>query len=470
MKISASILDKALPDLKKIDELLNEAISKDDHVFVVLDDDPTGTQCVHDINVYTAFDTTTLKEAFQNDRLFFLLTNSRAMSAEETTALHKQICENVAAAANQEKKKYLYISRGDSTLRGHYPLETDILAEGLRKEYGKVDGHILIPFFKEGGRFTIDDVHYVKYGEELIPCAETEFAQDKTFGYHSSDLKEYIEEKSQGLTKKEEVVSIGLDELRAVDIDSVTKKLTACQNGTRLIVNAIDQCDVKVFAIAFYKALSEGKIFSIRSAAALVKALGGISDRELLSHEEMIEEDNPNGGIIVVGSHTAKTTRQLEELLKLDKLEAVEFHSSAILESQEAFFAEVKRCVEKESAIISSGRTPVVYTERKLLSLPDDSRQDALDRSVKISEGVYHLVKDLRIKPSFVLAKGGITSADVATKGLNIRKGYVLGQIMPGIPVWKADENSRFKDIPYIVFPGNVGEDETLKKAVEKLL
>ena len=74
------------------------------------------------------------------------------------------------------------------------------------------------------------------------------------------------------------------------------------------------------------------------------------------------------------------------------------------------------------------------------------------------------------MKPGFVLAKGGITSADVGVKGLGIRKALVLGQIEPGIPVWKALAESKFPNIPYIIFPGNVGEDETLKNAVKKLL
>ena len=198
MDLNASVLDRKLPDLTKIDEALGKAIANDDHVFVVLDDDPTGTQCVHDINVYTSYDIDTLTDAFRDDRLFFLLTNSRALSEEKTTLLHEEICRNVSEAARINGKKYLFISRGDSTLRGHFPLETDILSEGLKRDYGHVDGTILMPFFKEGGRFTIDDIHYVKYGDKLVPCGTTEFAKDKTFGYKSSDLKEYIAEKSKG--------------------------------------------------------------------------------------------------------------------------------------------------------------------------------------------------------------------------------------------------------------------------------
>ena len=135
-----------------------------------------------------------LSTEVREDRLFFILTNSRALSVEETTRLHREIVENVSWAAKKTGKKYFFISRGDSTLRGHYPLETDLLCEGLLRQYGRVDGDILFPFFKEGNRFTVNDIHYVRYGNEMVPCGETEFAGDQTFGYASSDLKTYIED------------------------------------------------------------------------------------------------------------------------------------------------------------------------------------------------------------------------------------------------------------------------------------
>ena len=80
------------------------------------------------------------------------------------------------------------------------------------------------------------------------------------------------------------------------------------------------------------------------------------------------------------------------------------------------------------------------------------------------------MVKRLSVEPSFVVAKGGITSADVGVKALAIRKARVAGQIQPGVPVWIADETSKFPDIPYVIFPGNVGDDETLYNAVKTLI
>lgn len=80
------------------------------------------------------------------------------------------------------------------------------------------------------------------------------------------------------------------------------------------------------------------------------------------------------------------------------------------------------------------------------------------------------LVGRLTVTPAFVIAKGGITSSDVGTKALAVKKANVLGQIRPGIPVWQTGEESRFPSVPYVIFPGNVGDDSTLKEAVEILL
>ena len=90
--------------------------------------------------------------------------------------------------------------------------------------------------------------------------------------------------------------------------------------------------------------------------------------------------------------------------------------------------------------------------------------------SVKISDAVQSLVGRLSITPSFVIAKGGITSSDVGTKALAVKKANVLGQIKPGIPVWQTGEESKFPLTPYVIFPGNVGEISTLKEAVEVLM
>ncbi len=461
------MLDEAL-----VDSLLKSEISNHHAKLIVLDDDPTGVQTVHDVSVYTSWDVESLRKAFnEENRAFFIMTNSRGMNSKETTLVHQEIARNVSLVSKECEKKYLYMSRSDSTLRGHYPLETHLLKNALEQLEGcRVDAEILCPFFKEGGRFTVDNVHYVQYGENLIPVAETEFAKDQTFGYTQSAIPKYVEEKTGGEYRTENVVCIPLDMIRALDIDGICKKLMQTSNFNKICINAIDYVDIKVISIALYRAMSQGKTFMFRTAASLVKVMCGISDRPLLSRNEMVVKNTPNGGLVIVGSHTQKTTAQLNALLQLDGTVAIPFNSDLILEGSAAFEAEIQRCVARETEVMLAGKTAVCFTKRTLLNLPDDTKEGALARSIQISNGVQRLVSDLAVEPAFIIAKGGITSSDVGVKALRVKCANVMGQIYPGIPVWQTDRQSKFPSIPYIIFPGNVGEENTLRAIVEKLL
>ena len=189
------------------------------------------------------------------------------------------------------RDRYMIISRGDSTLRGHYPLETELLCKGFEADRTRhVDGEIICPFFKEGGRFTIGNIHYVKNENLLVPAGQTEFAKDKTFGYTSSNLCEYIEEKTEGKYLADEVTCISLEELREAKIDEITEKLLKVEKFGKVVVNAVDYCDLKVFVIALYKAMEQGKNFMFRVAAAIVKVIGGISDQPLLTRKMCIRD------------------------------------------------------------------------------------------------------------------------------------------------------------------------------------
>lgn len=470
--LNVSVLDSFhAVDEDMLDELLAAEIEANPVKIVVLDDDPTGVQTVHDVSVYTDWTLESIREGFAEDnKVFYILTNSRGMTEPETTKAHREIAERVAAVSEETGIPYLYMSRSDSTLRGHYPLETELLKEGIEASGGHVDGEIMCPFFKEGGRFTIDNVHYVKQGDILVPAADTEFAKDKTFGYTKSLIPEYIEEKTNGRYKAADVTCISLESLRNVEIDKIEEQLLAVKDFGKVCLNAVDYCDLKVFSIAFYRALAKGKKFMFRTAAGEVKVLGGISDQPLLTRKDMIVEETELGGVVVVGSHTSKTTAQLRELLKLDCVVPVEFDSNKVLEGDEAFYAEVDRCVAEEEKIIRSGKTAVCYTCRTLLTLENDTKESALQRSVKISDGVQSLVGRLHLTPAFVIAKGGITSSDVGTKALAVKRANVLGQIRPGIPVWQTGEESRFPRTPYVIFPGNTGDETTLREAVTILM
>ena len=218
-------------------------------------------------------------------------------------------------------------------MRGHYPLETQVLRQELEAETGAVyDGEILMPFFPEGGRFTIGDVHYVAADGALIPAADTEFARDRTFGYRSSNLREYVSEKYGGDVRADEVASVSLESLRNRDVEGIARTLRAVRGFGKVVVNATDYADVAVFALAFLRAARDGKRFLFRTAAAWPKVLGGIGDRPLLEGGDLADHGNANGGLIVVGSHVGKTTAQLNRLRLEDSICFLEFDVRSVLE------------------------------------------------------------------------------------------------------------------------------------------
>ena len=477
MSISADVLTS----YKKIDEaaadaLLAKEIAANNKKIVVLDDDPTGVQTVHDIHVYTNWDHDSIKAGFEEENnLFYVLTNSRGFTVEQTTKALAIKCVNVLG---QIRPGVPVWQTGDESkfpqtpyviLRGHYPLETELLKADYEKYTGKqIDGEIMCPFFKEGGRFTIGNVHYVKYGDELVNACETEFAKDKTFGYKAASMPEYVEEKTGGAYKAENVTCISLEDIHDMAYDKIEAQLMAVKDFNKIVVNAVDYADLKVFCVALYRAMAKGKVFMFRTAAAIVKVMGGVSDQPLLTRAQMVVKETDNGGIIVVGSHTNKTTAQVEELKKLTDIEFIELDAT-LVRDEEAFENEVRRCLAKEEECIRSGKTVCCYTTRALITADTGDKEDELRLSVRISDAVQSLVGRLTVTPAFVIAKGGITSSDVGTKALAVKRANVLGQIRPGIPVWQTGEESKFPQTPYVIFPGNVGENTTLREAVEVL-
>ncbi len=468
-----SILEKyAKVEEEIIDEVLQKQLHRLDRKLIVLDDDPTGIQTVNGISVYTDWNEDSIHKGFEEDNsMFFILTNSRALSETETAKIHGEIARNILAVSKKTGKKFIIISRGDSTLRGHFPLETKILKKELEKNSSlRYSGEVILPFFKEGGRYTMNNIHYVNYESTLVPAGNTEFAKDKTFGFNSSHLGKWCEEKTNGAYGEEDSVYISIKDLRSQKEDTIKEKLLKTNNFNKIIVNAIDYVDVKIFTNYLIDAILEGKEFLFRTAAAFPKIIGGVADRELLKREEIVAKDNPNGGIILVGSHVKKTTQQLECLMNNeDEIVFIEFDVSKVLE-EGGLEKEVDRVLNLVEANILMGDTVAVYTSRKLLEVDTEDKTKILEISVKISNSLVNVIGKLNVKPSFILAKGGITSSDVGTIALQVKKANVMGQIKPGIPVWMTGEESKFPGMPYVIFPGNVGEISTLSEIAKMLI
>jgi uncharacterized protein YgbK (DUF1537 family) len=498
MRIAKKALFDTLPPEWPVSLLpeIKEAVEKTGEKIVVLDDDPTGTQTVRDVTVLTRWDVPSLCEVFQEpEPIVYILTNSRSFSLPEAQEINREIAGRLEQARRitRPPRAFSIISRSDSTLRGHFPGEV----EALRDELGKaIDGILVIPFFEEGGRYTIDDTHYVAEKESLVPAGETEYARDATFGYRSSDLRQWVAEKSGGEIKTEEVASISLETIRKGGPGAVRLSLCRLEKNQVCVVNAASYRDLEVLVAGLLQAEAAGVRMICRTAASFVRVRGGLEPYPLLtaaelcrgtsqagrpradsrSSERSVEQTalgslrevplSAQGGLIVAGSYIRKSSEQIAAVQALPGVAGLEVSVEKLLDDN-ARLAEITRVKDRVDQNIAARQDALVFTSRRLVTGGDAAASLAIGRSV--SDALVEIVRRLAVRPAWIIAKGGITSSDVATKALKIGRARVIGQILPGVPVWRAGPGSRWPDLVYVVFPGNVGGPGAIVEAIEKL-
>ena len=394
---------------------------------VVLDDDPTGIQTVHGCLLITQWDEQSVRLGFEDAELFFyILTNTRAMTREDAEQVTREAMEMVIKVNQDYGYRLIIVSRSDSCLRGHFPLETDVMRQCLvQYGYTVAPKTPFCPAFIEAGRVTIDGVHYMKDGNRLIPVSETEFARDNVFAYHTSVLRDYIKEKGANPDDYEIVNAQGYDELRAF--------------AEHLTSDIIPQTSSIV----------------IRSSSSLPKAISGIADIPLLNRNILKHQ---GVGCFVVGSHVKKTTQQLESLLQAEGTCAIEVDVQRILDDAPLLMSETLDTIQQ---VVDNYLTPVIYTSRQEIRLDDANQRQHLGQQV--SDFLVDIVYRLPFTPSYLVGKGGITSHDILTKGLGIKSARVLGQVINSVPCVMTEK------FPYIIFPGNVGSEQSLREVYEKL-
>ncbi len=423
---------------------------------VILDDDPTGTQTIRNVPVLTCWTVEGLAAELREPHpAFFLLTNSRSLTEEGARCLARELGNNLRLAMALAGVEASVISRGDSTLRGHFPAEVDELALALERNHLP---RLVIPFFEEGGRYTLDDVHYVREGDLLLPAASTPFARDAAFGYHNSHLKKWVEEKSGGAIAAGEVATITLEDLRRGGPARVVELLMALPDGTTCIVNGASYRDMEVLSVALLDAARRGRDFLYRSAASFVRSRLGQDCGGLLDGHE-VQTSTPVGGLFVVGSHIEKSTRQLAALLATGRVVPLELPVEELLDHS-ARQSAIDHLSAQASKLLGAGRDCAIFTSRRLYAGLGGS--DSLRIAGIVSSSLIATVTAVTVRPRYLVAKGGITSSDLATKGLKVARAMVIGQILPGVPVWRLGVESRCPGMAYVVFPGNVGDDDAL--------
>ncbi|MEH1809818.1 four-carbon acid sugar kinase family protein [Nostoc sp.] len=429
---------------------------------IVLDDDPTGSQTVHSCLLLMHWDVETLRRGLQDDSpIFFVLTNTRSLTPESAASVTKEVCQNLKIALNSERiDDFLIVSRSDSTLRGHYPIETDAIAQ----ELGPFDAHFLVPAFFEGGRITRDSVHYLIIGGVTTPVHETEFARDSVFSYHHSYLPKYVEEKTQGRISAEVVERFLLADIRAGSLE----RLLQLHGNQCAVVDGETQADLNRFAVDILAAASQGKRFLFRSAASILTALAALPPQPIAAENmaQYVRQGKP--GAVIVGSHVKKTTQQLEALLQLEGTVGIEVNVARLLDDANQSATLLTEIQESTRAAHEAGKTPVVYTSRQELNFQDVKTR--LEFGEKVSNLLMDIVRGLPSDIGFLISKGGITSNDVLSTGLALTSARLLGQILAGCSmVLTSSDHPQFPDLPVVLFPGNVGDADALGTVYQRL-
>ena len=441
------------------------ALRAERHVLLgVLDDDPTGSQAVHDVQVVTVTDENAYGAAFAAAAgTCFVLTNTRSLDEADAVALNERVARGLLAAGDRAGGRVRFISRSDSTLRGHVMAEIGALQAVQRSLTGRgFDGVLLAPAFLEAGRVTAGDIHWARVSGELVPVGDTEFARDATFGYSASDLRDFIAERSGAGVRPDDVASLSLADIRTGGPERIAELLSGVHDGQWVVVNATEYSDLDIVAYGVLLAEQAGRSLAFRTGPSFVRSLAGMGPKAPLRGGELLGSGQAGHGLVVVGSHVGQTSRQVAALRARGGVTEVELDVPALLDGADVVGAAASRVA---AALAESD--VVLYTSRTLVRGKD--RDDSLAIARTVSAALSQVVHDsLAARPAWVVAKGGITSHDVAVRGLGIRRAEVAGQLFPGvISVFQPlDAAPEALGKPFVVFAGNVGGDGTLADVV----
>ncbi len=429
---------------------------------IVIDDDPTGSQTVHSCLLLLKWDVATLKQGLLDDSpIFFILANTRALTPADAERTTRDVCHNLKQALIETNtQEFLVVSRSDSTLRGHYPLETDVIAD----ELGPFDAHFMVPAFFEAGRITLESTHYIEADGVRTPVHQTEFAKDSVFGYSHSYLPAYVAEKTTNKIVGDQVKRFTLDILQ----NGTIEQLMALKDNVCVVVDAQQQQDLDRFSQELLTAADQGKKFLFRSAASLLTSLAALPAQPIAPAEMARYTRNQKPGVVLVGSHVKKTTRQLEYLLQQPGVTGLEVEVSRLKENLDQASAMVAEILSQVNTIYGQGNTAVIYTSRQELVFADTATRLAFGEAV--SNLLMDIVRGLPASIGFLISKGGITSNDTLSNGLALTSARLLGQVIPGVSVVTTGaEHPQFPNLPVVLFPGNVGGDDAVAAAYHRM-
>jgi len=443
---------------------------------IIIDDDPTGSQTVNGCNLILNWDYKTLLKGLKSSsNLLFILANTRSLSEKDVKIRLKEICSSLKEIMNNtlfEEEDFIVISRGDSTLRGHNFIEPLIINDLL----GPFDATFYIPAFIEGNRTTVNGNHFV----DNIPIHETIFSKDKIFGFNTSNVKELIYEQSNHQLDFNNIENIFIKDFELLETNQSNKLYTYIEklkNNKKVIVDIDDYSQLDKFS-GIIKSLLKKRKFLFRSAASFISSLSNIKkthkDHIYFSQLRRINKnDKIMKGLIVVGSYNELTTFQLNKVLEISICKPIEINVFKLY----AFFKledNLKQINSLKKLILNSIRNnlsqefiPVLYTSREIISPRDNN--DLIQFQLFLSTFISEIVSDIKYEIGYLISKGGITTNTILSKGLEADSVYLEGQILPGISLVTFNLLEQKGKLAIVTFPGNIGNNMSLVKALEIL-
>lgn len=429
---------------------------------VVLDDDPTGTQTTQNIpTVLGDWTVDDLNWAAEQDRpACFIQTNSRGLSpsaAEGTVDLAVRTAYQVAEAAD---RRLTVVTRSDSTLRGHFLTELSAATRALEAVGQAPNGIVFAPAFFEAGRVTSDRVQWATVDGRLVPAAHTEFARDVAFPYDELYLDDWVTNRWDPSQRFRCLyLAAGQRDYEGFELLRAPRDIA--------IIEARSYVELARAMEAAFHEESEGASFVYRTGPSAIRVLTGQENVQPIRLGRVPRRRDQPGGLIVAGSHTELTNQQLAELQKHYSIEVAEINLTKVLapDAHERH-TEIERVVEQAVQSLAAGLT-LIQTTRQMVnhaSVPMLTTQRVADAVTEVAAQVV-----AQTEPRYLVAKGGITSNDIAAKSLSCTRATVLGQAFPGlVPLWRLENGTR-PGLLYVVFPGNVGTRDTLTELISRL-
>ena len=440
---------------------------------IVLDDDPTGSQTVHSAPLLLRWDPDSLRRGLRHPSLLlFVLANTRALEPEAARERVREICRGLRQVlaeleAAGELERWLVVSRGDSTLRGHFPLEV----EAIQSELGPFDATLLAPAFLPGGRTTRGGVHYLN-GQ---PVHTTEFARDRLFGFSSSFLPEWVAEKTRGAIPAAEVERLDLAELDG-PAAALQDRVDSFSAQSLVAVDAERPEQLAALGEAVWR--SERRLL-FQSAASLINGLVPLPPQPLdPAGLAALRRCGASGErlpvLVMVGSHVPLADQQLEQLLQEPACEGVEIPVAKLARvlagpaAPELIRSLEQSWLEQLQAALDQGRTPVLFSSRGELVCA--SAQERRRFGLELAALMARLAAALAPQVGLIISKGGITTHTLLADGLGLDWVELQGQLLPGLSVVLTPADATVPGLPVITFPGNLGDASGLRQAWRLML